>query len=42
MVMVVNAIPILNLDDNEIDEPLGRVLNIADELERTLTGKDAY
>ena len=42
MVAVTNAMPIADLDANEIDEPMARLSMIADELERYLTGKDTW
>ena len=41
-VFLSNAMPLQNLDGNEVDEPLGRVMTIADEMERNLVGGDAY
>ena len=40
-VFVTNAVPLQNLDANEITEPLARIVNIADKLENELLGKDA-
>ncbi|HEY3547543.1 MAG TPA: hypothetical protein VGK17_15835 [Propionicimonas sp.] len=40
-VYVTNAMPLENLDANEITEPLERVMSIADSLEAQLLGKDA-
>jgi hypothetical protein len=34
--------PLENLDRNEIDEPMHRLLGIADELEAELTGRDDF
>lgn len=41
-VYLTNAMPLENLDGNEVDEPLGRVMSIADEMERNLVGGDAF
>ncbi|OJV81534.1 MAG: hypothetical protein BGO37_06245 [Cellulomonas sp. 73-92] len=40
-VYVTNAMPLQNLDANEIIEPLERVMSIADSIEAQLLGKDA-
>ncbi|MCX6501580.1 MAG: hypothetical protein NT132_04090 [Microbacterium sp.] len=37
---VTNAVPLLNLDANELVEPMVRVLSIADQLEGELLGRD--
>lgn len=41
-VYLTNAMPLENLDGNEVDEPLGRVMSTADEMERNLVGGDAF
>lgn len=40
--MVKHTLPLLNVDDNEIDRPLALVTKTADDLERRLVGGDAY
>ncbi len=40
-VYVTNSMPMANLDANEIIEPMERVLNIADYLEKEIVGADA-
>jgi hypothetical protein len=42
MVYLSNAMPLENLDTNELEEPLHRILSIADEMERNLVGGDDY
>lgn len=42
MLMVKHTLPLLNVDDNEIDRPLALVTKTADDLEHRLVGGDAY
>lgn len=42
LVCVTNAMPLQNLDANELDEPMRRVTMIADDIEKLLTGTDNW
>lgn len=39
---VTNAVPLANLDANELVEPMSLVLNVADQLEAQLLGVDTH
>lgn len=41
-VYLTNAMPLENLDTNELEEPLHRVVATADEMERNLVGGDEF
>lgn len=42
LVMLRVSVPMKNLDQNEIEQPLHLVCGMADDLEQSLTGKDVY